>query len=121
MENGQEAAYDQVLAEFLTEFCRSQVGLCYDSGHENVQGACFRLLERFGSRLVSLHIHDNRGTDTHTLPYEGSIDWDRFRGVLSRLQYRGNLLLEADIRNSQFKDPVVFLSQAMDRALRLVA
>jgi sugar phosphate isomerase/epimerase len=119
LENGQKRDYDQVLASFLTEFNDAHVGFCYDSGHENVQGTCFRMLEEFGHRLLTVHIHDNQGSDTHTLPYEGTIDWDRFRRVFHKLSYRGNLLLEAGTGNSEFKDPAVFLSEAFARAKRL--
>lgn len=120
LENGQEAAYDQVLATLLAEFANEHVGFCYDSGHENVQGTCFRMLERFGHRLLTVHLHDNHGSDTHMLPWEGMIDWDRFRGLLHGIGYSGNLLLEADMRHSQFKDHGVFLSQARERAERIL-
>ncbi len=120
LENGQRAEYDQVLRDLLHEFRDEHVGFCYDSGHENVQGTCFRLLEQFGDRLLTVHLHDNRGSDIHALPYEGTIDWDGFREVFHGLDYSGNLLLEVGITNSQFKDPVVFLSEARDRAERLL-
>ncbi len=120
LENGQKADYDQVVIDFLEEFTDPHVGFCYDSGHENVQGTCFRILERFGSRLLTVHIHDNSGRDTHVLPYEGTIDWERFRLVFHGLRYSGNLLLETDIQNSGFKDPAVFLQQAWERAGRLL-
>lgn len=119
LENGQRAFYDQVVVSFLTEFDVPHVGFCYDSGHENVQHTCFTLLERFGRRLLTLHIHDNEGSDTHTLPYEGTIDWERFRQVLHGLDYAGNLLLEADIKNSRFKDPAMFLAEAWKQAEQL--
>jgi len=120
LENGQEPAYDQVLASLLAEFDGEHVGFCYDSGHENVQGTCFTMLERFGHRLLTLHMHDNQGSDTHTLPYEGTIDWEGFRGVLHGLDYSGNLPLEVGIRHSQFKEHAVFLSEARERAERLL-
>ncbi len=120
LENGQKRAYDQVLEDLLTEFDTEHVGFCYDSGHENVQGTCFRMLEQFGHRLLTVHIHDNHGSDTHVLPYEGTTDWDGFREVFHGLDYSGNLLLEVGIGNSQFKDPAVFLSQARERAERLL-
>jgi len=120
LENGQRPDYDQVLASLMAEFNDEHVGFCYDSGHENVQGTCFNMLEQFGHRLLTVHIHDNKGSDTHTLPYEGTIDWDRFRKIFHGLRYSGNLLLEADIKHSQFKDHAVFLSQARERAERLL-
>lgn len=120
LENGQKRAYDRVLAGLLAEFSDAHVGFCYDSGHENVQGTCFKMLEEFADRLFTVHIHDNNGSDTHTLPYEGTIDWDRFRGIFHGLRYSGNLLLEADLKHSQFKDHTVFLSQARERAEKLL-
>ena len=82
--------------------------------------AVANMLEQFGHRLLTVHIHDNKGSDAHTLPYEGTIDWDRFRKIFHGLRYSGNLLLEVHIRHSQFKDPAVFLSQARKRAERLL-
>ncbi len=120
LENGQEEAYDQVVAAFLEEFDGDHVGFCYDSGHENVQGRCFRMLERFGHRLLAVHIHDNKGSDTHTLPGEGTIDWNRFRQVFHGLGYSGDLMLEAGMGHSQFSDPAVFLAEARERAERLL-
>lgn len=54
------------------------------------------------------------------LPYVGNIDWDRFRKLFHALPYLGNLILEADIKNSQFKDPQVFLTEARKRAEMLL-
>jgi sugar phosphate isomerase/epimerase len=119
-ENGQKPDYDQVVADFLTEFAAPHVGFCYDTGHENVQGTCFRFLERFGPRLFTLHVHDNQGWDSHILPYEGTIPWNGFCPLLRRIGYVGNLLLEVDSKNSAFKDPVVFLAEAYARAGRLL-
>lgn len=121
LENGQRADYDEVVAAFLTEFDAPHVGLCYDSGHENVQGTCFRMLDRFGDRLLTLHLHDNNGSDSHVLPFEGRIPWDLFGVTLQGLPYRGNMLLEVDIKNSRFQEPSEFLAQAKARVDALVA
>lgn len=115
LENGQRADYDEVVASFLTELDMSHVGLCYDSGHEHVQGTCFNMLERFGDRLLTFHLHDNKGEDIHVLPYEGTISWDRFGAILQGMSYRGNLLLEVDMKHSQFQHPAEFLAQAKMR------
>ena len=120
LENGQMRDYDEVLIRFLTEFSAEHVGFCYDSGHENVQGCCFRLLQQFSDRLFTVHIHDNQGADTHTLPWEGTIDWNRFRHVFHGLDYAGNLLLEVVTSQSRFKDHTAFLAEARKRADRLL-
>lgn len=120
LENGEDPLYDLVLVDFMTEFNDECVGFCYDSGHEHLQGKSFKLLEQFGHRLVTVHIHDNKGTDEHTLPYEGTTDWERFRKIFHNLNYSGNLHLEAMLRSSQFQDPADFLFQARERAMRLL-
>ena len=120
LENGQKQDYDDVLAALLVEFTAAHIGFCYDSGHENVQGTCFRMLQTFGHRLFTTHIHDNKGADTHVLPYEGTINWEQFRTVFHGLDYTGNLLLETDIANSEFKVPSLFLSRARECAERLL-
>ncbi|HNQ34841.1 MAG TPA: sugar phosphate isomerase/epimerase [bacterium] len=120
LENGQRADYDAVLRDFLLEFKADHVGFCYDSGHENVQGTCFKILEEFGSRLLTVHIHDNLGSDTHLLPYEGNIDWAKFRRVFFSLSYSGHLLLESGLANSRFQEPERFLAEARERAERII-
>ncbi len=116
LENGQVEDYDIVLEMFLKEFQGPVVGLCYDSGHENVKGGCFKMLEKHAGRLNSLHIHDNRGTDAHMLPYEGTIDWRKFNSLLQSLDYAGDLCLEVHPLQSGFKDLKVFLFEARKRA-----
>lgn len=120
LENGQKLEYDHVLESLLAEFDDEHVGLCYDTGHENVQGTCFRLLEKHGHRLLTLHIHDNTGSDTHMLPYEGTINWELFRDTLHGLDYSGNFPVESNMAYSRFKDPAVFLTEARKRTERLL-
>lgn len=120
LENGQQRPYDEVLIGLLEEYRDAPVGFCYDSGHENVQGRCFALLEQFGHRLLTVHIHDNEGTDAHLLPYEGNIDWNRFRQVLAATGYAGNIHLESSTWKSRFKDPAEFLAEAMRRVRRII-
>lgn len=120
LENGQRPDYDEVLENFLHEFDSPFVGFCYDSGHENVQGTCFRLLEKYAARLFTVHIHDNSGSDIHVLPYEGNIDWNKFRRIFHSINYSGNLMLETGMANSRFKDAAEFLVEAKKRADRLI-
>jgi len=121
LENGQKKDYDMVLAHFLAEFDTPSVGFCYDSGHENVQGKCFDILEKFGNRLLTTHLHDNLGQDTHMLPGEGSIDWERFVKVIHGIDYHGNLLLESSMAFSEYREAEEFLSEARKRAGKLFA
>ena len=119
VENGM-GPYAAVLDRIMTEFSDEPIGFCYDSGHENVDRTSFKVLEKYGARLVIVHLHDNLGKDSHMLPYEGDTDWSRFMQIFRGLDYSRSLLLEVDIANSQFKDPTRFLAEARKRAERLL-
>ena len=112
----------EMFRRVLDEVNSSRLKICLDMGHMNVYSKVplEEWIAVLGEDIHSMHIHDNKGTDTHTLPGEGTIDWDRFRKVLHGLRYSGNLLLEAGVNNSQFKDHAVFLSQARKAAERLL-
>ena len=78
----------------------SNVGFCWDNGHE----ACFargrEYLPLFGDRCVLTHIHDNGcvyNVDEHLLPYDGLIDFRRVADLLHASGYKGTLMLEIDL------------------------
>lgn len=122
LENGQKKDYDEVLMKCLDHFTSDTIGLTYDSGHENVKDPGFHILEKYASRLYILHLHDNPGkADMHQLPYEGTINWDRFAEVMRRNQiYTGTLGLEVHVKNSKFKgDSKLFLVEAKERIDRI--
>lgn len=119
LENGQREPYDNVLELLLSEY-GDPVGLCYDVGHANVRQTCFDLLGKYPDRLLGLHVHDNTGKDSHKLPFEGNIDWQKFKQVLQKINFKGNLLLEPDLLNSQFQDTKEFLAEAKKRAEQLI-
>ncbi len=65
--------------------------ICLDTGHVN----CFKThsigeaVRICGNDLRALHIHDNRGFDTHDIPFFGNIDWESFYYGLSDIGYTG--------------------------------
>jgi sugar phosphate isomerase/epimerase len=120
LENGWLPAYDAVLGMLLDELPGDHVGLCYDTGHEHVQGDGFNLLEKHGDRLFTVHIHDNSGKDTHELPGCGTIDWVGFRNAIRRLRYAGNILLEVNMKSAAIDDPAAFLCAAYSCAQELL-
>ena len=87
------------------EFPTDALGLCYDSGHANVmdKGRNFpdsnpfkywkdgppqfddRILEKMLPQVVNCHLHDNDGSeDSHLLPGEGNIDWEKTMTLLKQ-------------------------------------
>lgn len=120
LENSWGEPYAEMLHAIMGEFAEAPVGFCFDAGHGNVDGVGVGDLLRYGDRLLTVHLHDNLGTDAHMLPYEGNMDWGRIIGALRDVGYRGNLLLEVATHDSEFKDAGTFLSQAHGRAERLL-
>ena len=79
----------------MKAFDSPYVGFCYDSGHHNGWCKSAPLLQKFGRRLVALHLHDNNGVeDLHHLPFDGKIKWDVLAKKLAATGYQGGISLE---------------------------
>lgn len=71
------------------------VGMNLDVGHANLTGDLFQLIERFGHRLYSTHLHDTDGTrDGHLPPGQGTVAWDALFSLLAAMPYEGPFHLE---------------------------
>ena len=84
-------------------------GFCLDIGHLLLLGLdpCYAMAE-LGDRLVTLHAHDNDGVgDTHTLPYMGVCDWNRFVKGLREVGYQGTLNFETAGFNQRFPKELI--------------
>jgi sugar phosphate isomerase/epimerase len=112
----------RIFETILAEFTQPHVGFCYDSAHDYISGTNFKTLERYGDRLFTIHIVDDIETrqDDHLLPFEGKIDWQDFSRVFKKTDYKGIFLLEPEMRLSAFKQPAVFLKEALARAKRIL-
>jgi len=86
-----EEYLDALMSRYLRQ---SNVGFCWDSGHDNCYPHKIDFLKKFGDRLIMTHLHDNFGLrdaggvphthdDLHLLPYDGTIQWDK---LLCKLQ-----------------------------------
>ena len=78
----------------------SNVGFCWDVGHE----ACFaygrEYMPLFADRCVMTHIHDNNcryNVDEHLIPFDGQINFRRTADLIHRSGYQGTLMLELDL------------------------
>lgn len=71
------------------------VGICLDTGHSFLSGDLLGRLRAFAPRLITLHVHDNRGKkDDHLPPGEGNINWPELTNALEATGFRGQLILE---------------------------
>ncbi len=79
-------------------------GFCWDIGHNLCYTPHIDMMERYGDRLMCLHIHDNHGVtqpgnidyrdDIHLLPFDGVLDWEWFASQLKKYHYNGPVTLE---------------------------
>ena len=70
---------------------------CYDTGHALLMGRDpYSALTQIGSRVETLHIHDNNGVDDqHVTAYLGKLDWNRFIKGMKAIGYKGVLSFES--------------------------
>ena len=87
------------LLDLVRGFNSENLGICLDTSHarltEGIEGLA-RATKACNKDLFTTHISDNLGeTDDHFLPFEGSIDWEKFLGALKEIEYKGIFMLEA--------------------------
>ncbi len=92
-----------------------KVGFCWDVGHE----ACFahgiEFMPLFGDRLVYTHIHDNfavHNQDSHLIPFEGVLDFEKAARHIKHSGYYGSLTLELSGEASDGMTPLEFYTKA---------
>lgn len=84
-ENTEGEEYLEAVMDAFKGF--SNVGFCWDSGHEMCYNHSKDLLDLYGDRLIAMHLNDNLGIrsydgsivwtdDLHLLPFDGIGDWD---------------------------------------------
>ena len=80
-----------LLPDLFAEVRSSNVGFCIDFGHAHYAGGGVDYwLDRLGGRIVTTHIHDNRGRDDeHRPPGFGTIPWPDVIARLRSLGYEG--------------------------------
>lgn len=128
-ENLEPLPHIDAVMEYITDPFH---GFCWDCGHNACYTPHIDMLEKFGSRLKCLHIHDNLGVtqpgnidyrdDRHLLPFDGILDWEWFVRKLKEYQYDGPITLEVSIMGKpeyQKMNPEEYLSLAYERGYRL--
>ena len=82
-------------------------GLCLDTGHLNLlRKPFYSYVPVLGSRLCALHLHDNlQNSDSHLLPYVGSVVWDDLLQELKKIGYSGDISFETCAQTSKNRLP----------------
>lgn len=82
-------------------------GLCLDTGHLNVLRIPFHdYIPILGDRILCLHIHDNnQNSDSHLMPYVGTVFWKDFLTELKKTGYSGDISLETCAQTSANRVP----------------
>lgn len=102
-ENVEGEAYLEKLMTWFRNY--SNVGFCWDSGHEQCYNRGKDMLGLYGDRLIATHLNDNLGVsnydgqityidDLHLLPGDGIINWSNAMARLNRCGYNGILTFE---------------------------
>ncbi len=87
--------YAENLIYFLDKY--KNTGFCYDSGHQYCRATNVQFLEKYGDRVICLHLHDNRcelDTDDHLLTFDGKIDFDTVAKQLAKSSFNGTIMFE---------------------------
>jgi sugar phosphate isomerase/epimerase len=73
----------------------NNVGICLDLGHAHLTVGVVAAISTLGSRIASLHVHDNHAVkDEHFWPGEGNIDWPAAIAALKALPASPAAVLE---------------------------
>ena len=122
VENLPSAQAAALFDHILSRYPEPLVGVCLDTSHAHLSHTLYDLMKDYGGRMTAVHISDNRGEhDDHQLPFEGTIDWEKFARHFARTGYAGTFLLEVEMRESAFQDANIFVAEAYTRAQKLVS
>jgi len=122
----------------MRNFVSPNVGLCYDSGHENLNRPS-DVLAAYGDRLFAVHINDNFNdtylpdgsinwsSDAHVLPFDGTIDWGEKMRKLQICKSVDCFTLEVDFNRNHERAAIYhglpaqqYLALAYERAAKLL-
>lgn len=92
-----ENLYSYKELEYIFQAIKSpNLGMCFDSGHENFLTKNADFLHKFGNRLKAVHLHDNNGIkDEHKTPFTGTINW---KNIANGFAKANKVSLESEVR-----------------------
>lgn len=103
-----------LLHHILTCIQSEYLNLCYDTSHDFLYSPRpGELLERWGHRLLVVHLGDNDGVlDRHWLPGLGVLNWKEITCWSPMKTYKGSLTLEVFSKNQEKESPSTFMTLA---------
>lgn len=108
--------------EYLFEHIKNDnAGICFDAGHCHCHFDDKFSWEMFENKIFALHLHDNdKSSDSHLLPFDGTINWEEYQGCIKQANYNGYVILEScykdDYLNMSIND---FYKLSLERAKQL--
>ena len=99
LENEEEKSPD-LMVQLVERVDSDSLGLCLDVGHANISShlSLAEWVERMGSRLWHVHLHDNDGKeDQHLAVGRGNIGFAPFFAALGRIAPHASVALESRI------------------------
>lgn len=115
--------YPEYLAYVFSSVQSDKLKFCYDSGHENCFSKKGDLIGKFADKLISLHLHDNDGTDDqHRIPGEGTVDWGNITSTLKQYDFKVPISLEVTNEQSERHRNLSieqFLAEAFSQAKKI--
>jgi len=112
----------EVLFKFAMDLFDSKyLQFCYDNGHEALYSDTPALMQKYADRLAVIHLHDNdRKSDLHLIPSEGSINLPALAGQLNKLSKIPDITLECEMENTVYQEPDGFLTAAHRQGMRFI-
>jgi len=82
--------------EFLFSELKSDlIRLCLDVGHANTHEGASAYIQKFKSKIICVHYHDNHGRyDEHLDIGEGTLPWESIAGQLKQIGFQGPFISE---------------------------
>jgi len=82
-------------SRFYSELA-DELGLTLDVGHANINHQIDEFINKFGNRIIHVHVSDNYGdSDTHGGIGRGTVEWGSIADSLKRIKYNSLVMLES--------------------------
>ncbi len=97
----------------LDELKSDKFGILMDTGHCNVNGEDFeKIIPKCKELPLHIHLDDNNGDfDSHLIPGEGNVDFDRLADALRQINYSG--YVSAELGGGYIMDPTSACKQTL--------